>query len=78
MSGLNVIFSKLDKFTGNGNADLRQWLRKFEHCCVIAEKKDEHALCRWQGQSNFGKWTLIIVDKKYAKIFKFAMLDIKL
>ena len=40
MSGLKVIFSKLDKFTGNGDVDLRQWLRNFERCCVIAEKQD--------------------------------------
>ena len=41
MSALNIVFSKLEKFTGNGNLDLRQWLRNFERCCVIAAKEDD-------------------------------------
>ena len=38
MSSFNVIFSKLEKFAGDGHVDLRQWLRNFDKCCVIAEK----------------------------------------
>ena len=41
MSSFNIIFSKLEKFTGDGNVDLRQWLRNFDRCCVIAEKSDD-------------------------------------
>ena len=41
MSALNIVFSKLEKFTGNGSLDLCTWLRNFERCCVIAEKKDD-------------------------------------
>ena len=44
MVGLNVIFSKLDKFTGIGDVDLNLWLRNFEHCCAIAEKTDKLVL----------------------------------
>ena len=41
MSSLNIIFSKLEKFTGDGNVDLHQWLCNFDRCCVIAEKSDD-------------------------------------
>ena len=41
MSALNIVFSKLEKFTGNGSLELRTWLCNFERCCVIAEKKDD-------------------------------------
>ena len=41
MSALNIVFSKLEKFTGSGSLDLRTWLHNFERCCVIAEKKDD-------------------------------------
>ena len=41
MAGLNVIFGKLAKFTGDGDVDLRQWLKSFERCCLIAEKTDD-------------------------------------
>ena len=41
MSALNIVFSKLEKFTGNGSLDLRTWLRNFERCSVIADKKDD-------------------------------------
>ena len=41
MSSCNIIFSKLEKFTGDGNVDLRQWLHNFDRCCVIAEKSDD-------------------------------------
>ena len=41
MSALNIVFSKLEKFTGNGSLDLRTWLPNFERCCVIADKKDD-------------------------------------
>ena len=41
MSSFNIIFSKLEKFTGDGNVDLRQWLRNFDRCCVIAEKSED-------------------------------------
>ena len=41
MSSFNIIFSKLEKFTGDGHIDLRQWLRNFDRCCVIAEKSDD-------------------------------------
>ena len=41
MSALNIVFSKLEKFTGNGTVNLNQWLKSFERCCVIADKKDD-------------------------------------
>ena len=41
MAGLYVIFGKLEKFTGDGDVDLHQWLRSFERCCLIAEKTDD-------------------------------------
>ena len=41
MSSFDIIFSKLEKFTGDGNIDLRQWLRNFDRCCVIAEKSED-------------------------------------
>lgn len=41
MSALNIVFSKLEKFTGNGNVNLSQWIKSFERCCVIAEKSDD-------------------------------------
>ena len=41
MSSFNIIFSKLEKFTGDENVDLHQWLRNFDRCCVIAEKSDD-------------------------------------
>ena len=41
MSALNIVFSKLEQFTGDGGLDLRQWLRSFERCCVIADKDDD-------------------------------------
>ena len=41
MSALNIVFSKLEKFTGNGTVNLHQWLKSFERCCVIADKKDD-------------------------------------
>ena len=41
MSQLNV-FSRLPKFTGvDGGPDLHTWLKNFERCCTIAEKKDD-------------------------------------
>ena len=41
MSQLNV-FSRLPKFTGvHGGPDLHTWLKNFERCCAIAEKKDD-------------------------------------
>ena len=36
MSASNMVFSKLEKFTGNGTVSLNQWLKNFERCCVIA------------------------------------------
>ena len=39
-SGLNILFTKYDKFDGT-NADLQSWLRKFERCCTIAGKSAE-------------------------------------
>eukprot|EP00794_Sanderia_malayensis_P005772 gene5772-6477_t len=44
MSALNIVFSNLEKFTGNGNINLNQWLKSFERCCVIADKKDDLVL----------------------------------
>ena len=41
MSALNIVFSKLEKFTGNGNVNLNEWLKNFERCCVIADKQDD-------------------------------------
>ncbi len=41
MSSFNVIFSKLEKFTGDGNLDLHQRLRIFDRCCVVAEKSED-------------------------------------
>ena len=41
MSSFNIIFSKLEKFTGDGDINLHQWLRNFDRCCVIAEKSDD-------------------------------------
>ena len=46
MSTLNFVFSKLEKFTGNGSLDLCTWLCNFEQCCVMAEKRD----CLVKGQ----------------------------
>ena len=41
MSSFNIIFSKLEKFNGDGHIDLSQWLRNFDKCCVIAEKSGQ-------------------------------------
>ena len=41
MSSSNIIFSKLEKFTGNGDINLHQWLCNFDRCCVIAKKSDD-------------------------------------
>ena len=41
MSALNIVFSKLEKFTGNANVNLNEWLKSFERCCVIADKEDD-------------------------------------
>ena len=41
MPSFSIIFSKLEKFAGDGNVDLRQWLCNFDRCCVIAEKSDD-------------------------------------
>ena len=41
MSSFNILFSKLEKFTGDGDINLQQWLRNFDRCCVIAEKSDD-------------------------------------
>ena len=41
MSALNIVFSKLENFTGNGTVSLNQWLKDFECCCVIIDKKDD-------------------------------------
>ena len=40
-SGLNILFTKLDKFDGNKNKDLNSWLRNFERCCTIAGKETD-------------------------------------
>ena len=41
MSQLNV-FSRLPKFTGvDGGPHFHTWLKNFERCCTIAEKKDD-------------------------------------
>ena len=41
-------FSRLPKFTGvDGGPDLHTWFKNFEHCCTIAEKKDDDLV---QGQ----------------------------
>ena len=41
MAGNNVmaVFNKLEKFTGSG--DLASWLKKFNRCCVIAQKEED-------------------------------------
>ena len=41
MTALNMVFSKLEKFTGNGTVSLNRWLKNFERCCVITDKKDD-------------------------------------
>ena len=41
MCSFNIIFSKLEKFTSDGNVDLCQWFRNFDKFCVIAEKSDD-------------------------------------
>ena len=41
MSSFKIIFSKLEKFTGDGDINLQQWLLNFDRCCVIAEKSDD-------------------------------------
>ena len=41
ISSFNIIFSKLEKFTGDGYIDLRKWLHNFDRCCLIAEKSDD-------------------------------------
>ena len=35
------IFQKLEKFSGRKEDDLVSWLRGFERCCVISQKKDD-------------------------------------
>ena len=40
MSALNIVFSTLEQFTGDGGLDFCQWLHSFERCCVIADKDD--------------------------------------
>ena len=37
-SGLGLLFSNLEKFTGN--ADLVSWIKQFDRCCVVANKTD--------------------------------------
>ena len=37
-SGLGLLFSNLEKFTGN--ADLVSWIKQFYRCCVVANKTD--------------------------------------
>eukprot|EP00794_Sanderia_malayensis_P004986 gene4986-5644_t len=44
MSALNIVFSKLEKLTGNGNVNLNQWLKSFERCSVIGDKNDNLVL----------------------------------
>ena len=46
-SGLNILFTKLDKFDGT-NTDLQPWLRNFERCCTIAGKSAEDELVKGQ------------------------------
>ena len=46
-SGLNILFTKLDKFDGT-NTDLQSWLRNFERCCTIAGKRAEDELVKGQ------------------------------
>ena len=41
ISSFNIICSKLEKFTGDGHIDLRQWLCNFDRFCVIAEKSND-------------------------------------
>ena len=41
MSALNIVFSKLEKLTGNANIKLSEWLKGFEHCFVITDKQDD-------------------------------------
>ena len=44
ISSFSIIFSKLEKFTGDRNVDLYQWLCNFNRFCVIAEKSDNIAI----------------------------------
>ena len=46
-SGLNILFTKLDKFDGTNN-DLQLWLRNFKRCCTIAGKSAEDDLVKGQ------------------------------
>ena len=41
MSALNIVFSKLEQFTGDGGFDWRQWIHSFERSCVIVGKDDD-------------------------------------
>ena len=38
MSTMNVVFNKLEKFTGS--QDFSEWFKNFERCCLIAGKTD--------------------------------------
>ena len=40
-SALSIVFTKLERFTGNNGSDLTTWIRNFERCCVIANKTDD-------------------------------------
>ena len=40
-SALSIVFTKLERFTGNGGSDLNTWFRNSERCCVIANKTDD-------------------------------------
>ena len=39
-NSLGILFTKLNKFTGDNDSDLTDWLRNFERCCVIAKRED--------------------------------------
>ena len=39
-SALSIVFTKLERFTGNGGSDLNTWLCNFERCFVIANKTE--------------------------------------
>ena len=38
-SAMNVVFNKLEKY--DGQKDLTKWFRKFEQCCLVANKTDD-------------------------------------
>ena len=44
-TSVSYIFSTLEKFADDSKMSLNQWLRKFDRCCIVANKAKDSCFC---------------------------------